>query len=546
MRLHIKPVRLQTKIIILIVTLLIGIIVVICGVFFYLEMNELKTNTGNRALQIAKTISFMPEVQEAMESDNPSEALQPLTLKIQQEIDAQFVVIGNTQGLRYTHPDIEKIGQKMVGGDNLRALEEGKAYISEATGSLGLSIRGKAPIISNDGTIIGVVSVGFLMENLKSRMEEKLAEISLIALLAINIGVVGGYLLARNIRKDILGLEPHEIATLYRERNAILESVKEGIIAVDSNGYVTMVNPSALDILELREEELLHKQITDIVPDTDIMEVARTRHPQENKEIYLFDKDVIVNRIPIMEKEIVVGVVSSFRDKTDMKKLLHTLVEVKKYSEELRAQTHEFTNKLYVISGMLELGRFQEALEWIQKEYKVNQERNDILFDRIKDEKLQVILLGKLAVASEKKKLLQLNEESSVQVIPSKIEFSSLVAIVGNLLDNALEAVEEVEDGMVSFFAIDYGNDIILEISDNGPGFPDGTIDLIFGKGYSTKQAVQPRGFGLAIVKKEVEQLGGTVEVQRTLENSTVFTVYLPKNNTYGGERNDKCSNSRR
>ncbi|MGD6775142.1 MULTISPECIES: ATP-binding protein [Bacillaceae] len=530
MRLNKKPLRLQTKLIILIVTLLIGIIVLICGVFFYLEMKELKANTGKRALQIAKTISYMPEVQEAMGSENPSTTLQPLTLKIQQEIDAQFVVIGNNQGLRYTHPDFDKIGKQMVGGDNIRALEDGKAYISEATGSLGLSIRGKAPIVSEDGMVIGVVSVGFLMENLKSRMEEKLAEISLIALLAINIGVLGGYLLARNIRKDILDLEPHEIASLYRERNAILESVKEGIIAVDSNGNITMVNPSALDILDLREEELLHKQITDIVPDTDIMEVARTGHAQENKEIYLSDKDIIVNRIPIKEKETVVGVVSSFRDKTDMKKLLHTLAEVKKYSEELRAQTHEFTNKLYVISGMLELGKFQEALDWIQKEYRINQAQNDIIFEKIKDEKLQAILLGKLAVASERKKLLQLDEESSVQVLPSNIKFSSLVAIIGNLLDNALDAVEEKEDGMVSFSAIDYGNDLILEISDNGPGFPVGTIDLIFRKGYTTKQADQPRGFGLAIVKKEVEQLEGTVEVQRTPVNTTVFTVYLPKN----------------
>ncbi|TYS70378.1 sensor histidine kinase [Sutcliffiella horikoshii] len=539
MRLNKKPIRLQTKLIILIVTLLIGIIVLICGVFFYLEMKELKTNTGKRALQIAKTISYMPEVQEAMELDNPSEPLQPLTLKIQQEIDAQFVVIGNSQGLRYTHPDFDKIGKQMVGGDNIRALEEGKAYISEATGSLGLSIRGKAPIISDDGVVVGVVSVGFLMENLKSRMKEKFAEISLIALLAINIGVVGGYLLARNIRKDLLDLEPHEIASLYRERNAILESVKEGIIAVDSNGFITMVNPSALDILELREEELIHKQITDIVPDTDMMDVARTGHAQENKEIYLFDKNVIVNRIPIKEKEAVVGVVSSFRDKTDMKKLLHTLAEVKKYSEELRAQTHEYTNKLYVISGMLELGKFQEALDWIQKEYRINQAQNDVLFDRIKDEKLQAILIGKLAVASERKKLLQLDGESSVQVLPSNIEFSSLVAIIGNLLDNALDAVEEKEDGMVSFSAIDYGNDLILEISDNGPGFPEGSIELIFGKGYSTKKADQPRGFGLANVKKEVEKLGGMVEAQRTPDNTTVFTVYLPKNTTYGGERND-------
>lgn len=530
MRLNIKPVNLQTKIIILIVTLMFSIIVVICAVFFYLEMKELKINTGSRALQMAKIISSMPEVVEAMESDDPSAKLQPLAIEIQNEINAQFVVIGNTKGIRYTHPDADKLGQHMVGGDNSRALEDGEAYISEATGSLGSSIRGKAPIISEDGKIIGIVSVGFLMGDLKSRMEEKLLEISLIALLAINIGVVGGYLLARNIRKEILGLEPHEIASLYRERNAILESVKEGIIAIDADGYITMVNPSALEILELGEKQLLHKRITDIVPGTDILEVAKTGHAQENKEIFLLDKDVIVNRIPIWEKGNVVGVVSSFRDKTDMKKLFHTLVEVKKYSEELRAQTHEFTNKLYVISGMLELGKYNEALDWIQTEYKVNQERNDILFDRIKDEKLQAILLGKLAVASEKKVLLQLDEESSVKEIPLNIEFSSLVAIVGNLLENALEAVEQNEAGVVSFSAVDYGNDLILEVSDNGPGFQEGTIDYIFKRGFSTKHTDQQRGFGLAIVKKEVDQLGGTIEVQRTSDKTTVFTVYLPKN----------------
>lgn len=545
MRLKIMPVRLQTKIIILIVSLLFSIIFVICGVFFYLEMKELKANTGNRALQMAKVIAGMPEVMESMESDNPSMRLQPLAVNIQKEIKAQFVVIGNIEGIRYTHPDADKLGQHMVGGDNTRALKEGEAYISEATGSLGLSIRGKAPIFAQDGRILGVVSVGFLMENLNSRMEEKLVEISLIALLAINMGIAGGYVLARNIRQDILGLEPHEIASLYRERTAILQSVKEGIIAIDADGYITMANPSALEILELGESELLHKKITDIVPGTDMLEVAKSGHAQVNKEVFIFDKDIFVNRIPILERGKVVGVVSSFRDKTEMKKLLNTLTEVKKYSEELRAQTHEFTNKLYVISGMLELGKFNEALDWIQKEYKINQERNDILFDRIKDERLQAILLGKLAVASEKKVLLQLDEGSSVNMIPTNIEFSSLVAIIGNLLENALEAVEQKEGGVVSFFAVDYGNDLILEVSDNGPGFQGEEIDRIFMKGYSTKQVDQQRGYGLSIVKKEVNQLGGTVEVQRTSDNTTVFTVYLPKNQSYGGGRYDKCSDSR-
>lgn len=363
-------------------------------------------------------------------------------------------MIGNTEGVRYAHPDPAKIGLKMVGGDNTGALKEGRAYVSEARGSLGESIRGKAPIFNEDGTIIGVVSVGFLTEKVAKRTEEKLRNILALALLASTIGIFGGVLLARNVRKDIHGLEPHEIASLFRERNAILHSVKEGIIAIDADGYITMVNPSALEVLQLEKNSILHKHISEVMPTSDILEVVESGEPQENKEITLLNKPVIVNRIPIKEKEKVVGVVSSFRDKTEMNKLLHTLIEVRKYTDELRAQTHEFTNKLYVISGMLELGKYQEVQEWVQEEYQVHQEQNHILFEQIEDEKLQAILLGKLAVASEKKVQLRLDEGSSIRVIPDRIPLASLVSIIGNLLDNAIEATEGKKDGEVSFLPL--------------------------------------------------------------------------------------------
>jgi CitB family two-component system sensor histidine kinase CitS len=524
-----KQISLQTKIVVLIVSLILFIVTLLAGLFFYLERKEVEDNTGNRALHFAKTISYMSEVQQAMESENPTSTLQPLTEKIQKEIGAEFIVIGDTNSLRFAHPDPSKIGKHMVGGDNDRALEKGESYISKAEGSLGPSIRGKAPIFNNEGTIIGVISVGFLMESVRDRIEERMIKIASIAIVVTVIGIAGGVLLARNIRKEILGLEPFEIASLYRERNAILQSVKEGIIAIDSEGYITMINPSAMEILQLHEHDILNKRMEEIVPDTDIFEVLHSGQPQENKEVILFHKDVIVNRIPIIEKGVVVGVVSSFRDKTEMKKVLHTLLEVKKYSEELRAQTHEFTNKLYVISGLLELGKHKEALEWIQSEYKVHQEQNKILFEQISDEKLQAILLGKMAIASEKKITLTLDEASSIHSIPSHIELASLVTIIGNLIDNAMDAVEEVPEGNVTFFSVDYGDDLIIEVIDNGLGIAESEVERIFEKGYSTKKGLQPRGYGLALVNEEVQRLGGMIEVNKTQNGATVFSVFLPK-----------------
>ncbi|MGM0835308.1 MAG: ATP-binding protein [Bacillota bacterium] len=533
---NIKRVSLQTKIIVLFVSLIVFIITLLTGILVYLEQQEIEENIGNLALQFAKTISYMPDVKEAMESKNPFEILQPFVEEIRKEMGAEFIVIGNADGIRYAHPDKEKIGLEMVGGDNDKALVSGESYTSKAVGSLGPSLRGKAPIINEKDEIIGVVSVGFLMDDIKEIVESRIQKIAAIALIVIAFGIIGGILLARNIQKDILGLEPHEIASLYRERNAILQSVKEGIIAIDASGSITMANPSALEILEMKEETVLNRKINEIIPDTDILQVIKSGKPEKNKETTLINKHVIVNRIPIKENGEVIGVVSSFRDKTEMKEMFHTLLEVKKYSEELRAQTHEFTNKLYVISGLLELGKYEEAIEWIQSKYNVHQGQNNILFNQIRDNKLQALLLGKMAVASEKRITFELDEGSSIQSLPPHIEISSLITIIGNLIDNAMDAVEEKSTRIVTFFALDYGQDFVLEVSDNGPGISQDMMNQIFEKGYSTKLSSMQRGYGLALVQYEVERLSGYIEVNRSREGMTVFSVYLPKKQQGVGE----------
>lgn len=520
-------VSMQTKLLGLIISLLLFVIILLTGIYAYLESNQTEEKMGQLALQVATTVSLMPVIKGAFDTADPSTIIQPISERIRKKVGAEFIVVGNKKSIRYSHPDKWKIGKKMVGGDNARALIGGEYYTSKAIGSLGPSLRGKAPILDEDGKIIGIVSVGFLMEDIQTAIFNKFVKISFFAFLVLLLGVLGSILLARNIRKDILGLEPREIASLYRERSAILLSIKEGIIAIDDKGLITMMNPSALKMLGIKENPI-NQPIDKVFSNTKMHRVLKSGVNETDQEMILNDKVVIVNRTPIFEKDEVVGVVASFRDKTEVKEMVNTLSEVRKYSEDLRAQTHEYTNKLYVLSGLLQLGHYQEAIDLIQLESAIHHNQNRILFEQIHDRKVQAILLGKLGKASEKKVAFIIDENSSLQPLPQHIDISKLIAILGNLIDNAFEAVQQNPAKEVSIVATDIGNDIVFEIVDNGRGIKPNEMPDIFQKGYSTKLGID-RGYGLAIVKEVIEELSGSIEVQNQKGGGTVFSVFIPK-----------------
>jgi len=520
-------VSLQTKILGLVITLIVGIIIILAGIFAFWEKQETEEKMGQLALQAATTLSFMPTIQEAFKRENPSEIIQPIALSIQEEVGAEFVVVGNKDSVRYAHPDAWKIGERMVGGDNARALKSGEYYISKAEGTLGPSLRGKAPIISEDGEIIGIVSVGFLIKDINSAIWAKLVDITGISVVVLLIGTAGSYVLARSIRKDTLGLEPYQISSLYRDREAVLSSVREGIIAIDQAGKVKMINQSAMRILNI-QIDTENKPITEVFPNTQMLRVLHSGLQEKDQEMILKDRVIIVNRTPILEDDQVVGVVASFRDKTEVREMVNALSEVKRYSEDLRSQTHEFTNKMYVLLGLLQLGNYKEAIVLIESEFETAQSQNRILSDQIDDETVQAILLGKISKASEQKINFSIDPDSSLEIISDHINRSKLVTILGNLIDNAFEAVEGQSVKEVDFFATDVGNEIVFEVTDSGPGISESVMPYLFMRGFSTKQGVQ-RGFGLANVNEIVKELGGTLEIGKSDINGTIFSIFLPK-----------------
>ncbi|MFB5580785.1 sensor histidine kinase [Bacillus albus] len=520
-----RKVSLQTKIVSLIIALILFVVLLLAGIFVYIQSVDTKRQVEQLALQTAKSLSFMPAIKDAFQNNEHKSTIQSIAEQVREQAGADYVIIEDRFGVMYSHSNSDLIGIMSNNPYNYEALTFGGYYTLEGKGESGPALMAKAPIIVRNGDydqVVGVVTVEFLIKGIESNILSRTKEIILFSLAVLLVGIIGGILLARSIRKDTLGLEPNEIAALYRERSAILLSIKEGIIAIDQNGFITMMNTSAEEMLHVNDD-YMQQHISKVLPNFNMERVLET-----DQEIAFQDKVFILNMTPILENNSTVGVVCSFRDKTELQNLVNTISEVRKYSEDLRAQTHEFTNKLFVLSGLLQLGHYREAIEFIQQESNIHQSQNHILFHQIHDAKVQAILLGKIGTASEKKIDFHIEGDSALHPLPDHIKVSHLITILGNIIDNAFDAVSGQEDKSISFFVTDIGHDIVFEVIDSGIGVPEEKISTIFQKGFSTKG--NNRGYGLANVKEMVDVLEGTIEIQNEKNGGAIFTIYLPKN----------------
>jgi two-component system CitB family sensor kinase len=511
------------------------LIILIGGIFEITFKNIMESNLkhekGTKALSVAQSISNMPEIQKAFSSSDPAAIIQPLAEKIRKQVGAEFIVIGNRNEIRYSHPDPNRIGQKMVGGDNAQVFK-GESVISESIGTLGPSLRGKAPIISA-GKIIGVVSVGYLQTDIEKEVAKIRSKIFITTMIILLGGLLAALLISLNIKRAIFGLEPKEIAWMYQEKHAILESIHEGIIAIDTGGRITVVNETAHKILNVPSDVLLRgRRIDDVLENTHLYEVVRTGQAEYDRELTISDEVFLVNRIPIFnKKEEVIGAVASFRNKSELSNLMQELSHVKAYAEGLRAQTHEYSNRLYTLLGLIQLGNYKEAIDFISKEVDVTQGFISFLMKEIPDPIIAGFILGKASLSSELKINFTIDRESSFSDVPAEISRDALVTIIGNLVNNAFDAVREneKEQKKVSLFLTDLGKDLIIEIEDNGKGIDTSMGEQIFQAGFSTKSRHSNAGIGLSLVKESIRGLGGNITFSSQEGEGTIFTVAIPK-----------------
>src|SRR5215204_2065765 len=514
--------RLSTQILLL----QVGILVITLGAGLAVSVvqarRQLDRQTGEHSLAIAHAVASLDAIVQAFDDPHPERTINPIAEGIRKRVDAAFIVVANRDGIRYSHPDPGKIGER-VSTDPSVALS-GREYIGSQTGTLGRSVRAKVPVRDGDGRVIGLVSVGFLERTISARLRADLPVILIGPVVGLALGVLGSLLLAGRIKRRTFGLEPHEIGTLLEQREAMLHGIREGTITTDHHGRVTLVNDEARRLLDL--DDAVGRDITEIVPPGHVRAVMAGNVGAPDQVVLVNDRVLVVNRMPVGVRGTEVGAVITLRDRTELEGLMRELNDVRSLADALRAQEHEFSHRLHVIAGLMEVGRHEDAIRFIQQESLVRQALVASLMESGADPVLVGLLLGKAAVASERGVELRVTEDSR---LPGALaDGRDVITIVGNLVDNALDSLAPAGSGSIEVTIREDEGGILIHVHDSGPGIDAQLVDEIFTDGFTTKVAtgIGRRGLGLALVSGAVQRRGGTIDVENA--DGARFTVFVP------------------
>ncbi|MEK4059883.1 MULTISPECIES: DcuS/MalK family sensor histidine kinase [Paenibacillus] len=527
MRIGKMRLRLQTTItlmICLIVALVLLIVYVMFGMKFSRQAQE---SLENKAITIARTVSRTPVVINGLLENSDSGSIQDYATEISAINNVQFVVVMNMQGIRRSHPDAALIGKHFMGGDETDALH-GKEKISIAQGSLGYSVRAFSPILGPDHKLIGAVAVGISLGSVHSAVKQNQWIIYSGILVGGLMGIAGAVLLARKIKRMMFGMEPGEIAKLLEERSAMLQSTKEGILAVDKESRITLVNAEARRLMGSvgMSQDPVNRQVDQFWPLLRMEKVLNNGEPLQDKEVEQSGITLLVNVVPVRVNGIIEGAIATFRDKTEISLLMERLSGISLYAEALRAQTHEFMNKLHVIMGLTNMRSYDRLEEYLTDIVLSIQTEADSVVRLVKDPVMVGFLLGKLSRIREADVRLVILDDGMLPESANHEVSRELVTIAGNLLDNALEAVQGAGNKLIEIGFRHEDSRLTLKVVDNGTGISIVNGDHLYEQGYSTKG--KDRGIGLYLVHRSVAKLGGTIHWESREGEGTKFIVQLP------------------
>ncbi len=501
-------------------------------------LNSVEDQLGRRVLHVAQTVAEIADVKRAVGQPGGEQVIQPIAERIRQVNAVEYVVVLDTSHIRYSHPVPARIGTTFSGGDEGPAFAE-HTYTSRARGLWGNSVRAFVPIMSEDVTQqVGVVVVGILTPSVAAVLTDMAPELSAALVAALGVGLVGAWLLGSRIKRQLLGLEPPEIARLLQERLAILNGIGEGVLAIDREQRVTVINEEAQRILG-RRSEAIGMPVQEIVPYSRLPEILHSGEPELNQEMLLGTTVVLTNRVPVRIQGRIIGAVATFRDRTEVHRLADQLTGVTKFIDSLRAQNHEHMNRLHTIAGLIQFGRTDEAIDYIFSSYEAQQEQTQFLTRRFADYRVAGLLLGKLHRARELGITFTIDTKSRLRNFPATTDATALVLVVGNLLENAMDAVLEAPaDRRAVHCLIQEGDEgLRIVVRDSGRGIPPDVREEIWRPGFSTKAAGH-QGIGLALVRQHIESAGGRISLE-TGELGTAFEIWIPRDQTTTAQEAD-------
>ena len=528
---RIWPKRLLDSVTLIVMILVVILLAAIGAIFSQLTYDIIEKQTEKRAIQAAKHISLQPELPALVKNRNISEDFLSISKTLKNETEAKYILITDDQGKILAHSEQELVGDKILSPLTLRVLTYGRPY-SESTFERGEHfIRGSVPILSDAFKVMGMVSVGYAIADVRKVSDSYLDKIIFSIFVFFTLGLIAANFIARGVKWLIMGMEPSEIAHLFNERTALIESIREGIISTDASGTITLVNEAAVGTLKLADKrKILDRPISTFFPLINPRKIIESGESLMDREFILKGIPVIVNIASINEQR---GLVVSFRKKEDIDIIANELAQVRTFSEMLRAQTHEYSNCLHTIVGLIQIEAYQDVLDFIAEETEEHRKLIRFLAENLPDRILSSLIIGKYMYAMELKVEFIIDSESRMVDVPESIDRHTVATALGNIIDNAFEAsLAGSSPPEVRLFMSDFGNDLIFEVEDSGNGLSEGIADSLFSKGVSTKAGAD-HGYGLYLAKSAMNTLGGDIWFEKTAENGMRFELIIPKQDNH-------------
>ena len=531
--------RIQRKIsatqIILVVSL--TIILAIIGIVTNIKFEKDKTdrNLQNISETIATSPSFMEnDIQNGTAQDqvNLMRYLDSLKKSL---YDVDVISIVNKNNQRFYHTNHSLIGTQYDGEQPDFSPVEKTFYIVNTNGPSGAQRRAYSALYSETGEYLGFIMVIILTEHVNENITQIITTYAILAVVAIVIELFITSRISKSIKNSLLGYEPDTISAMYLVRDNILESLKEGVIAVDKNGTILFTNNSAVKMLDKSSTatEFIGKNIEQIKNGNVIKTVLNGSEKEFGIQGQRMDgTDVIIDRIPIKHEEDPIDTICILHDRAEYTKLMEDLAGTRYLVDSMRANNHDFTNKLHVILGLIQMEMYDQATSYIENITMVQRASISKIMNSISEPALAALLIGKTARAAELNVKFTLRDGSHFSNTDMHIPTEVLITVIGNLIENAFESMNAKEPNpsnpnelIIGLFSKE--DSILITVDDTGLGISEENKQRIFENGFSTKG--ENRGTGLYQVKTMVENLGGLITVDSQENVGTSFFVYFSK-----------------
>ncbi|MEU6547151.1 sensor histidine kinase [Streptomyces sp. NPDC046859] len=499
------------------------------AVFTYLsDRDQAEDAAGRQAAAVAQSIADAPSTPDAIRTDDPTAALQPYALRVQRDAEVDFVTIMDPGGIRWTHPDERQIGQHFRGHTE-RALR-GEPFTETYTGTLGPSVRAVVPIYDG-GTgrehIVGLVSAGIRVEEISKRVQEQLTALIGGAAGALTLGAVGTYVINARLRRHTHGMNAAELSRMHDYHQAALHAVREGLLMLDGQFRVALINDGGRELLGVGD--VVGRSVAELGLPAPLTGTLLASEPRVDEVHLTAERVLVVNTSPVSGGERR-GTVVTLRDVTELQSLMGELDSERGFTQALRSQAHEAANRLHTVVSLIELGRAEEAVEFATAELELAQALTDQVVAAVSEPVLAALLLGKTAQANERGVELVVSEDSRLDdgLLSDALPARDLVTVLGNLIDNAVDAAQGSVGARVTVTAYAEDGELVLRVTDTGTGVDPAHAEAVFRRGFSTKPAGPGgRGLGLALVRQVVIRHQGELAVTRAEGGGAAFEARL-------------------